>query len=103
MEGMRREMQRREPELSVRLPEIGERYGLKRGKPAKRVATGRIDVQQAVGRDWQNSYAEFATGLKERLGHIRDERRRQKAIEEMRRVLDSYAEFKEERKSRAKR
>jgi len=92
LETMRRKLQQRDPEQSVRLPEIGERYSLLPGKAAKRTATGSLDVQRAVGRDWQNSYADFITGLKTNLGRIRDEQRRQAAIEDMRKVLDSYTE-----------
>lgn len=97
MEEMRRELQRRAPALPVRLPELGETYGLAAGLPAKRIATGRPEVQQAVGRDWQNAYADFATSLKARLARIEEERRQQ-ALDEMRRVLDSYADFRETRR-----
>lgn len=95
MEALRREMQKRAPHLSVRLPEIGETYELSPREPAKRTATGREDLALDTGRDWQNSYADFVTSLKARLGHIQDERKRQKAIDDMRRVLESYVEFKE--------
>ncbi len=98
MEEMRRELQRRDPQLSVRLPEIGESYSLEAGKPAKRIKTGEAELQAAVGRDWQNEYAEFATGLKDRLGKIRNEQQREKAIREMREILDSYMQFKDDRK-----
>lgn len=76
---------------SVIVPEIGETYELKAGEPARRTRTGRPELQQAVGRDWQNSYADLATSLKRRLGNIRDSKDRQKAIDEMRAVLDSYS------------
>jgi metallo-beta-lactamase family protein len=76
---------------SILVPEIGETYELGAGKPARRVKTGSPDLQQAIGRDWQNNYADLATNLKRRLGNIRDSRDRQKAIDEMRRVLDSYS------------
>ena len=77
---------------SIVVPEIGEVYELNAGKAARRVKTGRPELQQAIGRDWQNNYADLATSLKRRLGNIRDSRDRQKAIDEMRRVLDSYAQ-----------
>ena len=83
-------MQKRAPHLSVRLPEIGETYELEPGEPAKRTATGRKDLALETGRDWQNSYADFASSLKARLLHIRDERKRQKAIDDMRDVLEAY-------------
>lgn len=98
VENLRRELQRHDPELSVRIPEIGESYVLPRAKPAKRITTGPVEIQQAIGRDWQNTYADFVTGLKSRLNAIEDERRRQKAIEEMREVLDSYTEAMNERR-----
>jgi len=76
---------------SIIVPEIGESYELTPGQPAKRTRTGRVELQQAIGRDWQNNYADLATSLKRRLGNIRDSKDRQKAIDEMRRVLDSYS------------
>ncbi|WP_336980636.1 MBL fold metallo-hydrolase [Altererythrobacter fulvus] len=98
MEGMRRELQRVMPDLTVRLPELGETFGLAPGKPAKRIATGNIAAQQAVGRDWQNEYAAFVTGLKGELAHIHDERRREEALAKLREVLESYKEFKNGKK-----
>ncbi|OCC25397.1 MBL fold metallo-hydrolase [Croceicoccus estronivorus] len=98
LEALRREMQRRQPELNVRVPEIGETYTLTPGKPAKRSATGNVEIKQALGRDWQNSYAEFVTGLRSELAHIRSEKQRQKAIEDMRRVLESYTEHRNNRR-----
>lgn len=92
LETMRRELQRTSPDLAVRIPEIGETYALAPAKPAKRTATGRVDLQQAIGQDWQNDYARFSTSLKQELGRIRGQERRQKAIEEMRRVLESYTD-----------
>jgi metallo-beta-lactamase family protein len=100
MEAMRREMQKRAPHLSVRLPEIGETYELQPGEPAKRTVTGREDLALDTGRDWQNSYADFVTSLKARLVHIQDERKRQEAIDDMRHVLESYQEFKDRRATR---
>jgi len=90
LEAMRREMQRRQPELDVRIPRIGEEFALQRAAPARRTGTGRPEAQEAVGRDWQNSYAEFVTGLKADLARIEDDNRRREAIAQMRRVLDSY-------------
>ena len=99
IETMRRELQRTSPDLAVRIPEIGETYALEPAKPARRTATGRVDVQQAIGQDWQNDYARFSTSLKQELGRIRSEERRQKAIEEMRRVLETYTGFKHDQNS----
>ncbi len=100
MEAMRREMQRRLPELSVRLPEIGETYELAAGEPAKRSKTGRTDLALAKGRDWQNAYADFATSLKAKLKRIHDDRKREEALEAMRQVLDSYEEHREKKADR---
>ncbi|MEO0030963.1 MAG: hypothetical protein RIS94_721 [Pseudomonadota bacterium] len=82
---------------SIIVPEIGESYELVAGAPARRTKTGRADLQQAIGRDWQNNYADLATNLKRRLSEIRNAEARQKAIDEMRAVLDSYAAFRADR------
>lgn len=103
IEEMRRQMQKQSPELAVKLPQIGESYALEAGTPAKRTATARPDIAQTVGRDWQNSYADFALGLKRQLSRIENERDRQKAIEEMRRVLDSFTDHREARRKRSER
>ncbi len=97
LEALRRKLQAEQPALSVKVPEIGETYALAPGETARRIATGRTDLSQLSGHDWQNNYADFASSLKSKLNKIRDERRRQKALEEMRRVLDSYAEYREKR------
>lgn len=82
---------------SVILPEIGERYQLLPGAPARRLATGRPEVREVVGRDWQNDYADFALNLKRELGRIKDQSRRREAIRKMRRVLDEYRDHREHR------
>lgn len=100
-EGMRRELQRRHPALEVRIPEIGEEYILPPGEPAMRSATGRTDLGEAIGRDWQNAYAAFASSLKQDLARLESDREREKAIAQMRQVLQSYAAHKErERQAR---
>lgn len=88
------------PGLGVNLPEIGESYDLPPGAAARRMRTGRTDLQGATGTDWQNSYADFAINLKRELGRIPDARAREKAIAEMKRVLDSYAEHRAQQKRR---
>ena len=103
IEELRRLLQQRRPELSIRVPEIGETYALAPAKPAKRTATGPAELQQAIGQDWQNDYARFTTSLKKELGKIRSEQQRQDAIEAMRRVLDSYKDTKQERRKARKR
>lgn len=100
IEALRRLAQAGNAAETIVVPEIGETYALDPGAPAKRTRTGRTDLRQAIGRDWQNDYADLATTLRRRLTEIRDADRRRKAIEEMRRVLDSYSDHREERKRR---
>lgn len=90
IEELRKLAQAQQLAPTIIVPEIGETYELKAGEAAKRTRTGRPELQQAIGRDWQNNYADLATSLKRRLGNIRDSGDRQKAIDEMRKVLDSY-------------
>ena len=99
-ETMRRELQRRHPDLEVRIPEIGEEYILPPGEPAMRSATGRLDLDAALGRDWQNDYAAFATSLKQNLARLESDREREKALAQMQQVLDSYAAHKQRRARR---
>ncbi|HET9399261.1 MAG TPA: MBL fold metallo-hydrolase [Sphingomicrobium sp.] len=75
---------------SVLEPEIGERYALPAGAPAHRLETGRLDLRHALGRDWQNDYADFAVNLKRDLQKIRDAEQRRKAVERMRAVLEEF-------------
>lgn len=75
---------------SIITPEMGDCYRLAPGKPARRIRRGAQSRRSAVGRDWQNDYAELATGLKRRLAAIEDDRARSRAIARMRRVLDDY-------------
>lgn len=80
---------------SILVPEIGERYELPAGQPARRIATGRADLRPALHRDWQNDYADFTVNLKRKLERIESGERRAEAVRLMRRVLDDYAEHKE--------
>lgn len=75
---------------SIVRPELGETYRLEAGKPAKRIKAGDPNLQAAIGRDWQNSYADLASNLKHELADIADEQSRQRAVADMRMVLDSY-------------
>jgi metallo-beta-lactamase family protein len=100
VEELRRLAQSRELAPTVVAPALGETYELEPGRPARRTKTGRADIQQALGRDWQNDYAELAVSLKRRLGQIQDRRARQEAIARMRQVLDSYAEHRDGRRMR---
>jgi metallo-beta-lactamase family protein len=94
LEAMRRELQRRVPELTVCLPKIGETYSLPSGNAARRLTTGRPNAESAIGRDWRNAYAELVSGLKGDLGLIPEERR-QEAIDQLREVLRSYNAFRD--------
>lgn len=85
---------------SLIVPEIGETWELPPGAPAKRLKTGRTELRPALGRDWQNDYADLATSLKRRLASISDAQARAKAIAQMRAVLDSYADFREDKARR---
>ncbi|PLK26416.1 MBL fold metallo-hydrolase [Novosphingobium sp. TH158] len=87
---------------SIVVPEIGEAWKLEPASPASRTRTGGLEARKAVGRDWQNSYAELASSLKQRLLKIQDAEAREHAIAEMREVLDSYAAFRETKKARNK-
>lgn len=78
------------PALPVVAPAIGEVYALAPGAPPRRIATGRVDLAEFAGEDWQNDYADFAANLKHNLAHIRTEEGRRKALGEMRRVLADY-------------
>lgn len=84
---------------SIRIPEIGERYELPPGAPAKRLATGRPELREAIGRDWQNDYADFAVNLKRELQGIEDSARRREALALMRDVLSRYRDHKAGRKA----
>ena len=98
MESLRRRLQVDFPSLIV--PEIGERYELPAGAPARRLATGREDLREAVSRDWQNDYADLAVNLKRDLQKIRSAGQRAEAIARMRAVLDSYAGHRDRKRRR---
>ena len=89
-EGLRRLLQTRLPDQEVRLPVIGERFALPPGAKAKRETTGRQDLPLATGRDWQNTYADFATSLKARLSRMHDDAEREQALQTLREVLDAH-------------
>lgn len=97
-EALRRLAQARLPETNVTVPEIGELYALPPGAPARRLRTGRVEVREALGRDWQNAYADFATRLKRDLAGIEDRRQREAAIAAMRKVLESYTAHREDQR-----
>jgi metallo-beta-lactamase family protein len=97
LEALRRDI---EVEIgSVIVPEIGERYELPAGAPARRLATGRVDLRDMISRDWQNDYADFAVNLKRDLQRIESGRQRAEAIVRMRAVIDQYAHRREKRRA----
>lgn len=94
-------VQQEDPGLHIAEPRIGEVYALAAGQAARRTQTGRIDLDQIAGTDWQNDYADFVSNLKAHLGKIRNERARKAALAEMRHVLDSYNAARTEHMRRA--
>ena len=74
----------------VVLPQIGERYELPAGAPARRLRTGRAELRDVLQHDWQNDYADFAVNLKRKLQRIQQESKRAEAIARMRALLDRY-------------
>ena len=87
-----------DPATNIIAPQIGEVYALEPGTQAKRIQTGRVDMEQLSGPDWQNDYADFITHLKQHLGRIRNERARREALAQMRRILDGYEEARHRHK-----
>lgn len=87
---------------SVIVPEIGERYELAAGAPARRLASGRSDLAYALSRDWQNDYADLAVNLKRRLQRIEDDAQRAEAIARMREVLDQYGSARARRREKVR-
>lgn len=90
IEAMRHELQAIDVSRSVVVPEIGERYALSAGRPARRLVTGRAELRAVIGRDWQNDYADLAANLKDELQRIGGEAARREAIARMRAVLREY-------------
>jgi metallo-beta-lactamase family protein len=97
IETLRRIAQANDAGSSVIAPEMGEVYALSTATAAARIKTGNPAIQAAVGRDWQNSYADFATSLKRELAEIRDANAREHALQEMREILESYKQHREKR------
>lgn len=101
IETLRRLSQARSFAQTIAAPAMGETYQLSSRAAAKRIKTGDPALQAAVGRDWQNSYADFATHLKAELAQIEDADARMKAIMAMREVLASYREARSAHSRRA--
>ncbi|MBK6411631.1 MBL fold metallo-hydrolase [Sphingopyxis sp.] len=100
IEALRHLTQSREYAATIVTPAMGETYRLSAGKPAKRTKTGDPALQAAIGRDWQNSYADFATNLKAELAQIEDAATRAKAVTAMREVLVRYQQVRSARQGR---
>ncbi len=98
MAALRTLVQADDPATNIIAPQIGEVYALEPGTQAKRIQTGRVDMEQLSGPDWQNDYADFITHLKQHLGRIRNERARREALAQMRRILDGYEEARHRHK-----
>jgi len=100
IETFRRLLQAKDAAASIITPKIGETYSLPARAPAKRLKTGNPELQSAVGRDWQNDYANFATHLKKELQGIESASARREALARMSEVLHSYQAHREKQKSR---
>lgn len=99
LEALKRDL---EPGLpSILIPEIGERYELPAGAPAKRLATGRVELSAALSRDWQNDYADMVVNLKRELQQIHSARQRAEALARMRDVIDQYADHRKKHRRAA--
>lgn len=97
IEALRRLAQSRGYATSVVAPALRESYRLAAGVPAKRTKTGGPALRAAVGRDWQNSYADFATRLKSELARIDNAAARAEAVAAMRDVLTRYQQARSAR------
>lgn len=102
IETFRRLLQAEEAAPSIVTPRIGETYSLPIGAPARRLQTGSPELHDAVARDWQNDYADFATRLKKELQGIESASARREALARMSEVLRSYQSYREKRKSQTR-
>lgn len=101
LEALRQLAQGRAPDASMIVPAIGEAWELPAGAPARRTKTGREDIAESLSHDWQNAYAAFVTGLRRDLARIEDEKAREEALAQMRKVLDSFAKHRDGRRRNA--
>jgi metallo-beta-lactamase family protein len=85
---------------SVVAPALGECYALPPRAPARRLRTGRVELHEALQRDWQNDYADLAANLKNELQAIHDAAARREAVRRMREVLAEYRAQRDGRKAR---
>ncbi len=95
IEALRRLMQADEAASSIVAPQLGESYALPHAAPARRVRTGKPALQECVGSDWQNDYADFATRLKRELKEIESSSARREALARMSAVLQSYKDHRD--------
>lgn len=100
IETLRRLMQSEDAASSIIAPQLGEAYALPPRAPAGRLKTGDPGLRDAIGRDWQNDYADFATHLKRELQEIESASARREALARMSEVLRSYRTHRDRRKAR---
>lgn len=93
-ENLRRLAQAADAATTIVVPQIGECFALPTTAAARRVKTGKPELHDAVSRDWQNEYAEFATKLKRELRNIESASARREALARMTAVLQSYKEHR---------
>src|SRR3546814_19479567 len=85
------------PISSIIAPQLGETYALPARASARRLKTGDPELQGAVGRDWQNDYADFSIRLKKELQGIESASARREALARMSEVLRSYQDHRVKR------
>src|SRR3546814_3556868 len=83
METIGRLRPRDEAAISIIAPQLGETYALPARASARRLKTGDPELQGAVGRDWQNDYADFSIRLKKELQGIESASARREALARM--------------------
>jgi metallo-beta-lactamase family protein len=94
-------LQADEAAASIIAPKLGETYALPASAPAPRLKTGDPELQSAVGRDWQNDYADFSIHLKKQLQDIESASARREALARMSEVLRSYQSHRDKRKAKS--
>lgn len=94
IEALRKDLATELPSIIV--PEIGESYELTVASPARRLTTGRVELRDAISRDWQNDYADFAVNLKRELERIQSNQARADAVARMRSVLQDYVRHQQD-------
>src|SRR3546814_9263593 len=100
METIGRLRPRDEAAIAIIAPQPGETYALPARASARRLKTGDPELQGAVGRDWQNDYADFSIRLKKELQGIESASARRQALARMSEVLRSYQDHRDQRKAK---